>query len=66
MKLKRATFLAVIGSALFVLAQLYFLLTELGTMEYSIYIGRLLSVLNEVGYVCLLIFFIALYSNQKK
>lgn len=65
MIIKKATLLAIIGSTLIALTQLYYLLTNFAVMQYSETTGKIIVLFSFTGYVFIVVFFISLYQKQK-
>ncbi|GAA0124623.1 hypothetical protein UT300019_05250 [Clostridium sp. CTA-19] len=66
MKLKNATLLAIIGLILSAISPLYYFFISLEIIDYIELIGKTLNFLQLASTICVLVFFIVLYSNQKE
>ncbi|WP_298845307.1 hypothetical protein [Clostridium sp.] len=61
MKLKTATLIAVIGTFLMILSEIYYTFIDAGNA-----VGKVFGLFYLFGMISLFIFFIRLYSNQKE
>ncbi|MBU3161528.1 hypothetical protein KPL37_17615 [Clostridium frigoris] len=61
MKLKTATLIASIGTFFMVLSEIYYTFASAADV-----IGKVFGIFYLFGMICLFIFFITLYSNQKE
>lgn len=64
MTLKKATLIAIIGSILAVVSEIFYVLNYFDVYEFSFSLFKVLSVLNLISSIFFIIFFCTLYSNQ--